>query len=1045
MKIKPPTLFLAAFPIIFFLSSCGGGGGGGTANETSFDLPGITYQGSQSQATVSKSNAAILASRVISTSGLSYSFGGNILGARTTEPVHTAKLSITQSAHEIQRVTQRSLDNVGLDVSGRAARFTERTPVDQTEICESGTTVITGFVNDDLTGKIDFDYRNCRFGSITINGRLSWTFSDIIRPYLVPATSVFRLSTVEVSSPQTSASLSGTIQTNFDFSANSERMTLSNFVVRDDSSGRMSMASSLIVALQYDTISSPNFVHQTLVSGRVFDSLHGYVDIVSEQPLLFNDIYDAFPADGAFRLLGIGSVRVTALPDTLVRIEVDTDVQGDGGYDFSVVAFWNTLTDPNVSDNTDLDMDGIDDSWEIDNNLNPLDLADATTDFDHDGFTNIAEYINGTNPNDATSIPPLENLWKAPATATPTVGNYVYLESESGDSIGLGRSYLYTDFDAVITLSTGRGHIGISVNGDEDWDGDFQAMIALTQLQPGYYGEMQRYPFHDTSKGGMSWTGEGRACNSISGWFVVDDVTYNGNVLEAVDLRFGQHCGRGVTALRGQIHWVASDVATPPGPVSPPPANLWQAPQNATPLSGNYVYVESLPGDSGGVASNYLYTDVDAAIAVSTTEGRLHISINGDERWTGSFRAMNTLSLLQLGYYGELLQYPFHNPAKGGLHWSGAEGQCNTEGWFVIDRIVYDDTVIKEVDLRFSQHCMFGSDVRGQIHWSSDNIATPPGPVSPIPEGLWQAASGVTPDSGSYIYLESQPGDFIGRGSNYLYVKSDAIIRVDSSDGRLNIYVNGDESWNASFQAMNTLNQLESGYYRDLQRYPFHNPVKGGLSWSGEGRGCNTLEGWFVVDSVSYNGNILESIGVRFEQRCEGASAALRGQIHWEASEVAVPPGPVTPAPTNLWQAPGAATPVSGNYVYIESEPGDFVGQGNNYLYTSDDIALTSTGDRISISVNGSERWNGHFQAMNILSQLELGYYSDLRGYPFHNPIKGGMSWGGQNGCEITGWFVVDRINFNSATLSNVDLRFEQRCEGATAALRGQIHWSQDG
>ena len=77
------------------------------------------------------------------------------------------------------------------------------------------------------------------------------------------------------------------------------------------------------------------------------------------------------------------------------------------------------------------------------------------------------------------------------------------------------------------------------------------------------------------------------------------------------------------------------------------------------------------------------------------------------------------------------------------------------------------------------------------------------------------------------------------------------------------------------------LSQLQPGYYGSLQRYPFHNPARGGLSWSGQGRGCNMLSGWFVVDAVSYVGGTLKAIDLRFEQACEGFMPPLRGQIHW--------------------------------------------------------------------------------------------------------------------------------------------------------------------
>ncbi len=106
--------------------------------------------------------------------------------------------------------------------------------------------------------------------------------------------------------------------------------------------------------------------------------------------------------------------------------------------------------------------------------------------------------------------------------------------------------------------------------------------------------------------------------------------------------------------------------------------------------------------------------------------------------------------------------------------------------------------------------------------------------------------------------------------------------------------------WNGEFYGMTGLSRLQPGYYGDLQRYPFHNAAKGGLSWSGNGRGCNTLKGWFVVDSVSYSLGQMTAIDLRFEQHCEGGAAAQRGVIHWVkqgATRLTSHQSTLTPAP----------------------------------------------------------------------------------------------------------------------------------------------------
>ena len=190
--------------------------------------------------------------------------------------------------------------------------------------------------------------------------------------------------------------------------------------------------------------------------------------------------------------------------------------------------------------------------------------------------------------------------------------------------------------------------------------------------------------------------------------------------------------------------------------------------------------------------------------------------------------------------------------------------------------------MLTAIDLRFEQHCEGGSPaLHGQVRWIAGDTTAPPGPVLPIPATYWQPAPGATPASGNYIFLQSDVGDYIGAGQTYTYTPGDAQLTVSATGGHLSVRVAGSKVWTGDFQAMSSLSALQPGLYADLQRYPFHNPVKGGLSWSGDGRGCNTLTGWFIVDSVTYASGVLSSVDLRFEQHCEGGTPALRGQIRW--------------------------------------------------------------------------------------------------------------------------------------------------------------------
>jgi uncharacterized protein YjdB len=171
-------------------------------------------------------------------------------------------------------------------------------------------------------------------------------------------------------------------------------------------------------------------------------------------------------------------------------------------------------------------------------------------------------------------VPIPTDLWAPPASIRPASGNWAYFQSDSGDWIGKGQSYVYTSPPAKIdvitdntTLSEGHASIGVS-QPNAGWSGDLQAPVGLQELRVGYYPDLARYPFHVPARGGLDWRANHNACNELSGWFVIDTVSYgDAGELTALDARFEQHCERGTPALHGAIHWRAADV---PNGLAPP-------------------------------------------------------------------------------------------------------------------------------------------------------------------------------------------------------------------------------------------------------------------------------------------------------------------------------------------------------------------------------------------------------------------------------------------------------------------------------------------
>jgi len=407
-------------------------------------------------------------------------------------------------------------------------------------------------------------------------------------------------------------------------------------------------------------------------------------------------------------------------------------------------------------------------------------------------------------------------------------------------------------------------------------------MDTLELLTTGYYGNLERFGDHNPVVGGLHWSGEGRRCSTATGWFVVDSVVYDETTLVSIDLRFTQYCDGAAAALHGKIHWDANDAIIPLAPIVPPPPNLWEPAPGTTPATGSYVHLESEAGDWVGIGRSYTYTLDDSLLTFDSEGGHLLVNVNGDERWDGNFQAMDTLGQFEAGYYSDLDRYPFFDPARGGLDWSGQGRGCNElTGWFVVDSVRYEGATLTAIDLRFEQHCEKGTPaLYGVIHWDANDTGNPPGPVVPPPDDLWAPEPGVTPTTGSYVYLESEPGDRVGLGGIYLYPATDIGISVTMTDARLDVSI-GEHDWDGVFQGMDFLDELEVGYYGGLHRDAVYNPVKGGMSWFGLGRGCNTLLGWFVIDNLVYDGTTVQAVDLRFEQHCEEDEAALHGKIHW--------------------------------------------------------------------------------------------------------------------------------------------------------------------
>jgi hypothetical protein len=93
------------------------------------------------------------------------------------------------------------------------------------------------------------------------------------------------------------------------------------------------------------------------------------------------------------------------------------------------------------------------------------------------------------------------------------------------------------------------------------------------------------------------------------------------------------------------------------------------------------------------------------------------------------------------------------------------------------------------------------------------------------------------------------------------------------------------EWWFLDFAAPNR-RPLTVGTYDLATRFPFQNVNEAGLSFGGNGRGCNQLTGRFEVLEAVYDvSGSVQRFAANFEQHCEGPAApALYGQIRYRST-----------------------------------------------------------------------------------------------------------------------------------------------------------------
>ena len=307
------------------VAGCGGGGGGGS------DGGGVAYTGPTTPATVSAANAVDLSEPALNGAELSDVGSGLFRGAPGAVEFGSPGPGLVPTARFLQQLVERTLFD---PAAGRSAAAVVKESGSEPGSCGGEMTYTVSA--DDGTGAFEasFTFKSfCEDGTV-MNGTLTASGGiDLVREEMEHMAISFQSLSISDNSDQ--FSIGGTMSMDFRDHTDTVVMSL-NF--RDDAEQKSFRFENYSVAATEVSGGA-----DVTISGRVYHSDHGYVDVQTLQTFHIG-WFDDNPSSGVLTLTGKDNTQaqLTALSSETLRVEADTD--GDEIFDWdSGILRWEDL------------------------------------------------------------------------------------------------------------------------------------------------------------------------------------------------------------------------------------------------------------------------------------------------------------------------------------------------------------------------------------------------------------------------------------------------------------------------------------------------------------------------------------------------------------------------------------------------------------------------------------------------------------------------------------------------------------------------------
>jgi K319-like protein/VCBS repeat protein len=337
LKILVSWWMAASLTLLF--SACGGGGSGSNAG-IPVD-PAASYTGVTTQAAVSQGNAEALAIGGFSGGKI----GSVVVTAKSVTDVDAAEGPVRNLTQVIKQSTRR----MGIPQQAKRLMKTDRFSASVKVIRRAESFQVPGDAGGYASFAVDINDATGSFsGSIVFHDYASQGIvlsgtADILGTFDANYQDFSRLTlsfkSLSMNNGSVAVTLIGSLSWGFNFSASVEALTI-NMVLVDRTNSKTYWFRNYELVTTYGSGSQT----QTL-SGRYYDPDHGYVDFVTETPLVAK-YGTKWPAQGALKFSGRGDswVRLGFLARKLL---IEADTNGDSIGDWQTERATNGQTDYN--------------------------------------------------------------------------------------------------------------------------------------------------------------------------------------------------------------------------------------------------------------------------------------------------------------------------------------------------------------------------------------------------------------------------------------------------------------------------------------------------------------------------------------------------------------------------------------------------------------------------------------------------------------------------------------------------------------------------